>query len=326
MKRWLVMLLVACTALAGLGAARRQLAEPEVLSSLEMPPAADAALLPVHLSVRPDGAAFAVWHLSAGQGLAVWQEGSSQSVPLSNSALGELAWAPDGLYFAEWDAPVGGRARILHYRWGDSSPQVVVEGKHLKGKPRALAWRTPGWLYFADDEGLKAAQPGASWRVERIPGSAVPDTLQYGAFAPDSLRYIGIKGGSLALAEAGREAIQPLIAVKGENLTRTAWSQDGSRLALGLGHAETGGRVLLLEVTSGGTARSLAEVKGGSPVFLGDRLLFVDPTGRVMQWQEGEVAAVGEHTAASLATGPAQGPLYIVRRTPDPEVLRVPLR
>lgn len=327
MGRWLAMLLVALTALAGLGAARLRPAEPEGPVRMELPLSDEQELRPIHLAVRPDGGAFAAWHLTGdGLGLSVWQEGDSSSVHLSGAALGEVAWSPEGVFFAEFDAPVGGRPQILHYRWGEAEPQVVVKGEVIRGKPRSLAWRSPGWLYFADDQGLKAAQPGTPWRVVRLPGPPIPDTLQYGSFAPGSLRYIGLKGGSLVLAEAGQEEVVPLAENWGGGLTRAAWSQDGSRVALALGHAELGGKVLLVELPRRGAPRLVAELAGGVPVVLGERLLFLDPKGRVAAWHNGEVTLVAEGPAVSLGGGPAQGPVYVVRRSPEPMVIRHPLR
>lgn len=326
MGRWLVMLLVALTALAGLGAARLHPAEPEGPVRLALPPADGQELRPTQLAVRPDGEAFAAWHLSEGTGLAVWQVGDDNAVLLTGAALGELAWSPDGVFFAGFDAPVGGRPQILHYSWGEAAPKVVVEGAVIRGKPRALAWRSPGWLYFADDQGLKAAQPGTPWRVVRLPGPAIPDTLQYGSFAPGSLRYIGLQGGSLVLAEAGQEGGVPLAENWGAGLTRVAWSQDGSRVALGMGHAELGGKVLLMELPRRGAPRLAAELEGGAPLFVGDRLVFLDQKGRVLAWQNGEVAVVAEGPAVSLGGGLARGPLYVVRRSPEPMVMRLPLQ
>jgi len=327
MGRWLAMLLVALTALAGLGAARFRPAQPEGPVRLSLPLADGQELRPIHLAVRPDGEAFAAWHLTGeGQGLAVWQADDGSAVFLTGAALGEVAWSPEGLFFAAFDAPVGGRPQILHYRWGEEAPQVVVKGEAIRGKPRSLAWRSPGWLYFADDQGLKAAQPGTPWRVVRLPGPPIPDTLQYGSFAPGSLRYIGLKGGSLVLAEAGKEDAAPLTENWGAGLTRAAWSPDGSRVALGLGHAELGGKVLLIELPRRGSPKLVAELEGGAPVFLGERLLFVDQKGRVLAWQDGEVTAAAEGPAVSLGAGPSRGPLYVVRRSPEPMVMRVSLR
>ncbi|HEY8347412.1 MAG TPA: hypothetical protein VIL07_09115 [Symbiobacteriaceae bacterium] len=327
MWRWLALLLVACTAVAGLGAVRRTPGEPEGPVVLTLPAAGGERLLATHLQVRPDGRAFALWHVGDRYALAVWQAEDDEAVLLSRTALEGLAWARDGLYFVQMSAPVGGRAEILRYRWGEEQPEVVLTGGAIRGRPRGLAWRSPGLLLYADDEGLKAAQPGIPWRVSRLTGPGIPDTLQYGAFAPGSLRYIGIQGGYLVLAEAGQATAVPLTEAGNQSLTRVAWSEDGRRVALGLGYAELGGRILLFDVAGWGTPRQVAEVAGGSPLFVGRRFFFVDPEGQVMEWREGQAEPVAvDRPASSLAGAGREGPLYVIRPGPEPAVLQVPLR
>lgn len=269
-------------------------------------------LTPAALRVSPDGRGYALWVVLQGEGLVVWREGDAKSVPLSATAMREFAWTPDGICFVQLTANMDGKPQLMRYRWGEAAPTVLVDSDRLHGTVRALQWSGAGRLFFADDEGMKAASDDGR-AVTSLPGAGVPVTARGGVFAPGSSRYVGVQDGKLVLSQAGQAALAPLADLGSLVLQRVAWAPGGDRVAVELAGSGRG-LVVLYETPDGGAPREIRREEGVSPVLFADRLAYLAPGGDVMEagFTGGAARPAGAGGIYDLAGDPARGRLFTI--------------